>query len=115
MEEGLWEERITAANTAKTAANDAKIAADADLADANGQVSTRSWLYETLSLIDVTKYAANCNANAKRCDWQEAPPTPFVASASTWAWPSNCDYITDEGGINEATNTCKVWGLSGDG
>jgi hypothetical protein len=109
LEEGLWEERVTAANDARNAATVAKEVADDALDDALGQVSTRSWLYETLGVIDVTKYAADCNAIAKRCDWQE---TGNTESTSTWAWPSDCNYVTDAGGANETTYTCKVWGLS---
>lgn len=67
QEEALWGERVTTANNAVLAATTAKSDADTALTEAQEQVTTRSWLFETLGAIDATSYAAACNtgSNAK--------------------------------------------------
>lgn len=110
LEQGLWGERIKAAEAAKEVANTAASDAGDAVTAVKEQVSTRSWLYETLGVIDVTSYASGCNATNKPCDLTELarPDT----SSSTWGFATNCDYVTGSG-LSEVTHSCTVLGLSG--
>lgn len=113
LEEGLWEERVTAADAAKSTAETGKQAADDDLAFVKEQVTTRSWLYETLNLIKAADYASGCNASAATCDWMEDTTGTWDTSKSPWIWPASCQYKTDEGTVDEVTHNCTVLGLNG--
>jgi len=69
-------------------------------------VTTRSWLFETLNLIDSAKYDSTCNASPNPyCALEETTPLAN-ASSSAWAWPAagNCNY---------STKICTILGLKG--
>jgi len=112
LEEARWTERVTAANTAMGTANTAKLAATAAVAEAKEQVSTRSWLFEVLTHISVTDYAAACNSGSNPvCAIAE---TAKDATTSTWTWPSagNCNYVVGSG-LSAVTHNCLIKGLTG--
>jgi hypothetical protein len=112
QEEALWSERVTEATTAKQTAEEAKQTAETAQAEAEAQVSTRSWLFEVLKEINTTSWAAACNTGANpKCILAESARA--TTSASTWAWPANCDYTTASG-LATTTHSCTIMGLSPD-
>lgn len=114
QEEALWGERVTAANTAVQTATTAKATATAAVDAAKAQVTTRSWLFETLGQINTAEYAAACNTggNPKCALAEDARTSSTDASVSTWSWPANCN-IPADGSPGSVETPCLILGLSG--
>lgn len=68
VEEALWTERKGVAEQAEQDATTAWNTAKDAVTAAEEQVTTRSWLFSTLGLMDATQYAANCNSVAMPCE-----------------------------------------------
>lgn len=113
-EEALWGERVTAANTAVQTATTAKATATAAVDAAKAQVTTRSWLFETLGQIKTSEYAAACNTggNPKCALAEDARTSATDKSVSTWSWPANCN-IPADGSPGSVETPCLILGLSG--
>lgn len=108
-EKAAWDERVSAASTAKGNAQTAKNDADTALTEAEEQVTKRSWIFTVLGRFDTTNWAADCDTNANGyCQLSENTSTR-TATVSNWEWNANdnCDY--NDG----SAKLCKMYGLKG--
>lgn len=111
QEAALWEERVTAAQTAEDDANTAEDVADAAVTEAGKHVTDRSWLFESAMYTDPTTYDTGCNASGNaQCMLAESA---YTSSTSTWTWPTNCNYSVSAGLVS-TTKTCTILGLKKD-
>lgn len=87
-EEAAWGVRVTAATTAKGVADTASATATAVVTAEKENVTTRSYLMNTLALYDTTtNWSSGCNADANvKCALKEN--TPGSATTSVWTWPT---------------------------